>query len=182
MEMRPVSGVLATLFFSVAAPSLAGVTVNRAEEADFDRYTTYAWSESDSNPEQPSDAPDAEADELIRAAIREELAKIGLREVSEDPDLLVESRFVVREETRDDVDILDEANRWGSTAEFAGESGEYEREIDMGTLTIDLLDGYSKLEVWRATATAVVRPEANKRSQKRISKVVGKMFEAYPVD
>ncbi|MEJ2086188.1 MAG: DUF4136 domain-containing protein [Acidobacteriota bacterium] len=180
--MRSVSVVLAALLFSAATPNQAGVTVNRAEEADFDRYTTFAWSASDSTSEPSPDSPEAEADELIRAAIRQELAKIGLREVSEDADLLVESRFVVREESRDDVDILDEANRWGPTAESAGESGEYEREIDMGTLTIDLLDGYSKLEVWRATATAVVRPQANKRSEKRINKVVGKMFEAYPVD
>jgi hypothetical protein len=123
-----------------------------------------------------------EADELIRAAISRELSSRGLREVSEEPDLLVRSTFVVREEERDDVDILEDDGRWGSSATNAGQSGELTREIDMGTLTVELMDGYSKLEVWRAIATAVVRPKANKRSEKRINKVVGRMFDSYPVD
>ncbi len=167
------------------APGIAGITVDRKQETDFNQYSSFAWMEAKTSSEQRSDPEFLEAEELIRRAISNELTSRGIREVSEDPDLLIRSTFVVREEERDDVDILEDDGRWGATGDVvatSGQPGEYVREIDMGTLTVDLLDGYSKLEVWRAIATAVVRPRANKRSEKRINKVVGKMFESYPVE
>lgn len=173
-------------FFSLlllipAAPGMAGITVNQAQEADFDRFTSFAWVVDSAMADSESEPSIREAEEMIHAAISRELTNRGLREVTEEPHLLVRWSFVVREEERDDVDILEEDARWGSSATRAGQPGEYTREIDMGTLVVDLLDGYSKLQIWRATATAVVRPKANKRSEKRINKVVGKMFESYPV-
>ncbi len=171
-----------SLLLLAAAPGIAGITVDRAQEVDFNQYSSYAWIEASEIADQQPDPSRHEAEKLIRAAISRELTSRGFREVSEDADLLVRSTFVVREEDFDDVDILDETNRWGASATNAGQPGEYTREIDMGTLTIDLMDGYSKLEIWRAIATAVVRPRANKKSEKRINKVVGKMFESYPVE
>lgn len=174
-------------FFSLlllvsATSGMAGITVDQAQEADFDRFTSFAWVKDSETADREAEQPIREAEEMIHVAISRELTSRGLREVTEEPHLLVRWSFVVREEERDDVDILEEAARWGSSATQAGQPGEYTREIDMGTLVVDLLDGYSKLQIWRATATAVVRPKANKRSEKRINKVVGKMFESYPVE
>lgn len=183
--MRLWTWVVSIVWLGSAVPSVAGITVDQKEDADFDQYSSFAWVESEGAEGAELDSRYREADDLIRAAVNRELANLGLREVSEDPDLLIRTNFVVREENRDDVDILEDDGRWGATAEveeMSGQPGEYVRELDMGTLTVDLLDGYSKLEVWRATATAVVRPRVNKRSEKRIYKVVGKMFDSYPLE
>jgi len=180
--MRLPNWFFSLLVLAAVSPGVAGITVNQAQKVDFDRFTSFAWVEDSETADSESDPSLREAEEIIHAAISRELTSRGLREVVEDPHLLVRWSFVVREEERDDVDILEEDRRWGSTATQAGQSGEYTREIDMGTLVVDLLDGYSKLQIWRATATAVVRPEANKRSEKRINKVVGKIFESYPVE
>lgn len=180
--MRSIIWITVGLAGLVALPCLAGITVDLASDVDFDAFSTFAWFEAESLAEPRSEPSADDAGALIRDAIAQELARRGLREVTENPDLLVRSNFVVRGEIRDDVDILNQEGRWSQTSEVGGEMGEIQREIDMGTLTIDLLDGYSKLQLWRATATAVVRPQANKRSKKRIDKVVGKMFENYPVE
>lgn len=183
--MRLWTWVVSTVLLGSAMPSMAGITVDLKEDTDFDQYSSFAWVESDESDDARLDSRYREADDLIRAAVNRELADLGLREVTEDPDLLIRTNFVVRGENRNDVDILEDDGRWGATGEeeeMSGQPGEYVRDIEMGTLTVDLLDGYSKLEVWRATATAVVRPRVNKRSEKRIYKVVGKMFESYPLE
>lgn len=180
--MRSTIWITALTAALVALPCIAGITVDLASGVDFDGFSTFAWVATGPPAEPRTDESAEDADKLIRDAIERELEQRGLREIAENPDLLVRSSFVIREETRNDVDILDEESRWSQTSEMGGESGEVQREIDMGTLTIDLLDGYSKLQLWRATATAVVRPQANKRSKKRIDKVVGRMFENYPVE
>jgi len=180
--MRISLGFALVLAVAVAAPTKAGITVNRAKNVNFDSFSTYSWVES-TEPQAETDESMREAYAMIRAAIEQELVQRGLREVSDNPHLLIRSDFVIREENRTDVNILDDdALRWQSSSTHGGQQGEVVREIDMGTLVVDLLDGHSKLQIWRATATAVVRPQASKKSEKRITKVVGKMFESYPAD
>ena len=168
--MRIRNSLVLVVAFAIVTPVLAGITVNRAKNADFDSFTTYAWVEG-TEPHADTDESMLETNAMIRAAIEQELAQRGLREVTDSPHVLVRSNFVVREENRTDVNILDDDElRWQSSSTHGGQQGEVVREIDMGTLVVDLLDGHSKLQIWRATATAVVRHQASKKSEKRINK------------
>jgi hypothetical protein len=159
---------------ALSLPTLAGagVAVYYAKSVDFSRFQTFAWI-----PGTPAANPEIE--ERIHRAVEAKLAAKGIAKVDGEADLLVATHASVESERREDVDILGVPQRWGEGAEATGTAGEYLREIDVGTLMVDMLDGNSRLQVWRATASRVLTSDP-KRSEKRIQKATRKMFENFP--
>lgn len=164
---------LVALTVVAVAPTAAGITVDYARGIDYSEYRTFSWDEGTA-------ATDPDSERLLRRVVTEQLLAEGLAEVESGGDLVVRTHVVVREEGRHDVDILGVADRWTVSGESFASTGEYLREIDVGTVAVDLLDGHSELQVWRATATAVLRPEAAGASEKRVRKAVAKMFRKFP--
>ena len=171
--MKVASWIALLLVLGIAVPLIAGVTVDYRKGTDFSRYRSFSWVEG-----APADDPEAER--LIHTAVTNALLAKGLVLQEEDGDLLVRTASGVRDEEREDVDILGYDQRWAGTARTTGPEGEYLHQVEVGTVVVDLLDGFSKLQMWRGTATAVLQPELTKKSEKRVQKAVDKMFSDFP--
>jgi len=156
----------------VATLAHAGVAVEHASQVDFSQYRTFTWIEGTA-------AEDPQLEKWLHEAVTRELRAKGLQMLAEGGDLLVRTHLTVREEQRLEVDILGQ----GSILEADTTKvtpGEYAREVGMGTVVVDLLDGYSRLQVWQGIVGAVTRTEASKSSEKRINKSMGRLFKKYP--
>lgn len=151
---------------------MAAVSVDYAKSVDFSVYKTYRWSEPEQN-------LNPELERKIHEAIDRELASKALTKREGEADLVITIRLSVQEEQREEMDIFGMPARWGTAAERTGNTGEVRLEVEVGRLTVDLLDGASGLHLWRGTATRVTagKPEG---SAKLINKAVRKMFKDFP--
>lgn len=155
-----------------AADMQAAVAVQAAKTVDFTQFKTFAW-------KQGTPAADPAIEKLIREAVQKQLLAKGLSRVDADADLLVSTHARRASELREDVDILGAQQRWPEDSEPGGVSGDSLREIEVGTLVVDMDDGNSRLNIWRGTATRTLS-ESPKVAQKQIDKAVTKMFESFP--
>jgi len=161
------------MFLALWATQLqAAVAVQVAKTVDFTQYRTFAW-------RQGTPAANPAIEEMIRDAIQKQLLAKGLTRVDTDADLLVSTHAKQESEMREDVDILGASQRWAGESEDDGVSGDILRPVDVGTLVVDLLDGNSKLNIWRGTATRTLS-DSPKTAQKQIEKAVKKMFDSFP--
>ena len=152
----------------------AAVAVQSASTVDFSQFKTFAW-------KQGTPAPDPETEKLIRESVQKQLLAKGLTRVEGEADILVSTHAREGSEKREDVDILNRPQPWVDNAERSGVSGEYLREVEVGTLVVDILDGNSGLNIWRGIATRVLS-DRSKGAQKRIDKATRKMFESFGSD
>ena len=150
----------------------AAVAVQVAKTVDFTQFKTFSW-------RQGTPAPNPTTEKMIHEAIQKQLLAKGLTRVDSDGDLLVSTHARQGSEMREDVDILGLSQRVIEGSESAGTSGDYLREVDVGTLVVDMLDGNSRLNIWRGTATRTLS-SSPKAAQKQIDKAVKKMFESFP--
>ena len=150
----------------------AGVSVEYASNVDFAQYRSFTFIEGVA-------AEDPQVEVWLHDAITKELRDKGLQMLAEGGDPLVRTRLTVREEQRLEVDILGQGSILeGDTIKVT--PGEYAREVGRGTVIVEMLDGYSKLQVWQGVAAAVTGTETGKSSGKRIQRVVNKMFRRFP--
>jgi hypothetical protein len=157
-----------------AAQVQAAVAVQAAKTVDFTQFKTFAW-------KQGTPAADPAIEKMIRETVQKQLLAKGLTRVDSDADLLVSTHARRASELREDVDILGVQQRWPEDSEPGGVSGDSLREIEVGTLVVDMDDGNSRLNIWRGTATRTLS-ENPKTAQKQIDKAVTKMFESFPPD
>jgi hypothetical protein len=150
----------------------AAVAVQVAKTVDFTQFKTFAW-------RQGTPAANSATEKMIREAIQKQLLAKGLTRVDSDADLLVSTHARQGSEMREDVDILGLPLRLAGDSEIDGTSGDYLREVDVGTLVVDMLDGNNRLNIWRGTATRTLS-NSPKAAQKQIDKAVKKMFESFP--
>ena len=152
----------------------AAVAVQVAKTVDFTQFKTFAW-------RQGTPAANPATEKIIREAIQKQLLAKGLTRVDSDADLLVSTHARQASELREDVDILGVQQHWPGDSESGGVSGDSLREIDVGTLVVDMFDGNTRLNIWRGTATRTLA-ESPKTAQKQIDKSVRKMFESFPTE
>jgi hypothetical protein len=163
---------LALLLLVLPAPVLAAVSVDHAKSVDFSQYKSFAWSKQ-------QEVPDPELARKIQEAVDNELIAKGLAQVASNADLTITIRLSVHEERREEMDIFGYPTRWGESAARTGQTGEVRVEVEVGRLTVDLLDGASGLHLWRGTATRITSGKSE-GSSKRIDKAVRKMFKDFP--
>lgn len=171
--MRLSGWLVAMAMVSVVNPGVAGVSVNHAKGIDFSQYQTFSWLDGGLS-------GDPVLCELVKKSVSRQLMAAGLDHRDRGGELLVRARIVERENEVLDVDILDVTDRWGQEATALGPTGEYLREIGVGTVVVDLLDGHSKLQIWRGIAEGVTRPEPGRKSEKRLDRTISKMFKRFP--
>ncbi len=138
-DMKFAKCLVALMLMLMAAHLQAAVAVQVAKTVDFTQFKTFAW-------RQGTPAPDPGTETMIRNAIQKELLAKGLTRVDGDADLLVLTHARQASELREDVDILGVQQRWPDDSEPDGVSGDTLREVEVGTLVVDLLDGNSRLE------------------------------------
>jgi len=160
------------LGFLVATLAHAGVSVEHASQVDFAQYRTFSFVEGTA-------AADPQLEKWMHEAVTRELRAKGLQMLAEGGDLLVRTRLEVREQQRLEVDILGEGSIPKKDATKVT-PGENVRSVGMGTVVVELLDGYSRLTVWQGVVGAVTRTEVGKSSQKRLDKAMNRLFKKYP--
>lgn len=162
--MKRAISLLAVLALTACAS--AQVSSEHDKTADLSRYRTYAWITG-------TQAANPMIEQRIRRAVDHQLAAKGLRKVKEAADLQVATHASTRVEQQVNTESL------GYGYSGAGWSGNMVnvRNVDVGTLMLDLVDASSQQLVWRGMATAVV---GHSMSQEKMDKTVGKMLSSFP--
>jgi hypothetical protein len=158
--------------------SSSRVVTDHAREADFSKYETFQYVDTDYNIADTNDP----SHKRIVAAIRREMAGAGLREVGNDPDVYV----TYYGEDNDSISVnssnfgygLGSGWSWGGGA---GSSAAAVRVFNMGTLVVDIWDAKEKLLVWRGVATSAIRSDPEESLQE-IDSNLAEMFQRFPPD
>ena len=158
---------------AIAATGCVTLNVNYDydREADFSRYQTYAWQDSDVN--VLDDSP-LMHQRIIRA-IDDQLLGKGLQQVDSDPDLLV----TYHGESEEMV-VLDRTSYYDDWwYGGVGVSTTRARSYEQGTLIVDLVDADGNRLVWRGIATDTVASSPDAQSR-QIETATRQMFRRYP--
>lgn len=153
---------------SLPMPAAAAINVDYDRSVDFSRFETFSWA--------TGTAANAIVQKRIVAAVERELEAAGLRKVEGNGDLRVSTHVSTDEETRVDIDDYGYNSRWRG---WGSPTTVQVRNVLVGMLVVDLVDGESKQLVWRGVGKDTVgkSPEKN---EKKINKAVKKMFKKYP--
>lgn len=147
------------------------VKVDFDPTVDFSDFGTFSWFEG-------TLAEDAEVEARIHAAIERELIPLGLREVREEPDLLLVTHAAL------DAEKLIEIEHHQYWVEYEG----WKKPIavtdefwtgQMGMLIVDILDASNRQLVWRGIATGNVAKTDEKRDRK-LDKTMAQLFKGFP--
>ena len=119
----------------------------------------------------------------LRDAVRRELEARGCRQQAGAP-LLV--NFHVSVENRTDLRSTPSAGYYGYRSGMYGVWGGYPSDLEtvhyrVGTLTIDVVDAAKKQLAWQGIAEGRISDSAAETPGPAIDKVVGEIFERYPV-
>ena len=116
--------------------------------------------------------------ERIEQAIRAQLEAKGLVESSEAPDLWVVTHTASEERLRVDAEKFGYGYRWRSW----GPTSVNVRNLEVGTMMVDLIDSETQELIWRGVATETIIPKAKKfeKTEKNILKSAEQLFEGFP--
>ena len=170
-EGQRVFWIVTLVFVMVSAAYGVEVNVDFDPSVDFSRFKTIGWQEG-------TPAEDEELERRIHAAIERELIPLGIREVREEPDLLIVTHAAM------DVSRAIEVSQFDYWLEYQGWNkpmgvSEEIWEAGMGVLVIDLLDASSGRLIWRGIATGNVAKDPEKRG-KKLDATMAKLFKGFP--
>ena len=171
--MRRAIGVL-MLMTSVAGCASMSVTTEHSPDADFARFKTFHYRDSEMTVSDTNPTAHARTVE----AIKRQLTAAGLAETEARPDLLVTYYGESTENTVVDPSGLGYAA--GSTFYGAGASEVPTiRRFDRGTIVVDLWDAAASQLVWRGRVEKSLsrNPDTNLA---RIDEGVERMFRSFP--
>jgi hypothetical protein len=171
--------------FAVTGVALAKVYVDYDRQANFDSYKTFAWME-------PNAYDLEEVAPLVHKRIKQyieaKLKQGGLKEVKDNPDLLVTYYVSTKEETRINTVTMGYGYGpgWGWDPYWSGYWGAYGgvgthtyvSTYTKGTMIIDIVDAHTKKLIWRGSMTHTV-PDNPEKSQKKIFKGIDKIVKKY---
>jgi hypothetical protein len=169
--------ILAAATAAVAALALApgatalDVRTDHFKGVDFSAYGTYKWVEGNE-----VRIPVVQA--AIESAVRSQLESKGLSEDSGVPGLWVVTHASVDDLLRVDPQEHGYTSRWRSW----GPTSVNFRNVEPGTLVIDLVDAKSGDLLWRGIADETFNPKAKKqeKNEKKILKAAELLFEDFP--
>jgi hypothetical protein len=161
MKLVAMMMVASVLALSCATP----VYVEKAESANLAKYKTYAWVEM-RNSQDDSQSVSGLADNAVRNAVKEELNKLGWRETTGTPDVLLSYDILVERSTETQQESVYSrpftrvyynpwVRRWGTIyypSRFIGYDT-YDVPVREGTLTLTMTDAQTDKVVWQAWTT-----------------------------
>ena len=161
----------------------SGMKVNHDwdQQADFSKYQTYAWHDSDTNVQDT----DPLAHERFLSAIDSQLAAKGFQKVGSNPDVFV--TYHAEESQQMSLDTTYMGGGWGYGPGWGwgggmggmGSSTTTVRKYNVGTVALDMWDASQKRLVWRGTISDTVSDNPSKNADK-IIKAADKLFKNYP--
>ena len=193
--MRPVKFIAV---FSLAGLLLAGCAsvahVEKDQNVDLKNYHTYAWVETSA---EKNDSVKTRVSDLternIHAAVDQELAKAGWKQVKHKPDVLVGFDVLVERAVKDRNNPVYSQpytryyynpymRRWGAIyypSDFLGYSND-QVSVRQGTLTINMIDAQTEKTIWQGWTTDEVnsRNLTNKEIQNSVRSIFRKFDTA----
>ena len=149
----------------VVTPLPAEVRIGLDENADFSAYHTYAWREG-------TPAANPKAQQWIVAAVDAELQGKGLRKVESDADIYVSTVAYGEIDTVLRGNYV-QMNSWGVITSHV-------EDKTTGNLIVDLIDPSKDDPVWRGVAKEAFQLNKLAKAEKKIEKIVKKMFKDFP--
>jgi hypothetical protein len=161
-------GLVALVLALLPAVALAQkVSTDHDPNAPFATFKTFAWTTG-----TPSPNPLGES--RIHDGVIAKLAAAGLKPVTDNPDLVVATHAVGKEEK----ELV--STGYGGPYRWGGGMGTTSVETYMvGTLVVDLYDAKTKKLVWRAVGSDTLSDKPEKNTQK-VTKALDKMFKEFP--
>jgi hypothetical protein len=177
--MQAIRIILPALLLATTASFAQDVRYNFAADQDFSKYKTYRWVDV-----KGADHVDQLAEQQLKTAIDEELAKKGLSRTENDKaDLYVGYQVSLGQEkqfTSYDTGWGYGAG-WGRYGGGGGMTTTTSSTIHIGQLGLDMYDPEQKQLVWRGTASKTIDPKAKpEKREKNLRKAVAKLLKNYP--
>mgnify|MGYP001457176877 FL=1 len=156
--------VSAVLLFSGCA---GNAHIEKDKSADFSKYRTYAWVDKPDEKENKKNRRKELAETNIRNAVNEQLQKSGWKEVSSNPDVLVNYELLVeRNQKQQQTAVYSDPftrsyyNRYSGRmityyypSRFIGYDN-YSTTVKEGTITITMIDNNTDKTVWQGWTTS----------------------------
>ncbi|MET0394333.1 MAG: DUF4136 domain-containing protein [Chitinophagaceae bacterium] len=189
---------LGKFIYSAAFAALIGtgcsspVYVQKDETADFSGYNTYMWVDTRASETDQSARATAYADLSIHNSVNAELNKMGWREVTSDPDVLLMYDVLVQRTTTQQRDPVYSQSftrsyynpyrgRWTTfyyPSQFLGYDV-YQTPVKEGTVTITMADARTDKTVWQGWTTE--RLDGSRITSDEIAKNVRNIFKKFDV-
>jgi Flp pilus assembly protein TadG len=156
--------VSAVLLFSGCA---GNAHIEKDKSADFSKYRTYAWVDKPDEKENKKNRRKELAETNIRNAVNEQLQKSGWKEVSSNPDVLVNYELLVERNQKQQQNAVysdpftrSYYNRYSGRmityyypSRFVGYDN-YSTTVKEGTITITMIDNNTDKTVWQGWTTS----------------------------
>ncbi|HMU09572.1 MAG TPA: DUF4136 domain-containing protein [Ferruginibacter sp.] len=156
--------VSAVLLFSGCA---GNAHIEKDKSADFSKYRTYAWVDKPDEKENKKNRRKELAETNIRHAVNEQLQKSGWKEVSSNPDVLVNYELLVERNQKQQQNAVysdpftrSYYNRYSGRmityyypSRFVGYDN-YSTTVKEGTITITMIDNNTDKTVWQGWTTS----------------------------
>jgi hypothetical protein len=161
-----------------AGCSSVSVSHDFDSKVDFANLRTYSWvtaPESTSENVQRELEKNSLVEGRVKKAVNQQLAAKGLRETTQDPDLLVAFHTGVQDKT--------DVQSWGYGYGYWGMRGGGVSTINYqeGTLILDFIDPKSKNLIWRGVGKKVLSARTTpEKSEKTINTAVEEILKKYP--
>jgi hypothetical protein len=167
----PVAALAAALCAGCATTS---VKTDYDRKADFNRYRTYAIKPGRLAEDNLTGTPDTMVHSRIQDQLKQQLSAIGLQPAANpaNPDVIV--TYGAGVETR--RELVENLGGGGPNWNYGG-NDIFARDVQQGTLVIDVIDARSQRMVWRAVTKG---QNKNFRSEKFIRKAVDMALAKYP--
>lgn len=168
---------LAVIVLTAVVANAQKVHVGANPAIDVSKYKTYSWSNG-------SFGANPVVNQIIIAAVDEQLAAKGLKKVEADPELTISALVWTESGMHNSNPSWSPSLNSIQTGVVVGTSS---WPVTKGTLVIDIADAKTTNGVWRGTASDTLKnpPSGNKakdakNAEKSIKKAVAKMFKQYP--
>jgi hypothetical protein len=166
--------------------------VEKADDADFSRYKTFAWMDKEGEGTGDRNKNNDLTEQKIRVAVNKELEKTGWREVKNRPDVILNYDVLVERGIKESSSpvysrpysrvVYNPYTRRYTTIHYPSQFMGYERDersIREGTVTITMIDSKTDRAVWQGWTTEEVN--GRNLSTKEIQNSVKSIFRKFDI-
>ena len=180
--MRLLSGATAAaITLSLAGCSGMTIQSDYNPQADFSRYSTYAWLPAPQTGDPRVD--NAILEGRIKTAVDRTLAEKGYRQVAADQATFWVG-YHLSVQGQMDVTTVNSYYGYGWGPWYYGPGYSQNTQVryyDQGTLLIDIVDAQARELVWRGSAEAEVRTDmTQEQRQQRVNEAVSRILQRFP--
>lgn len=164
--------------------------IEKDKSADFTKYKTYAWVEKPESNEATQTKKNELTETNIRNSVNNQLQKIGWKEVSTNPDIMVNYELLVEKNEKEQKDPVysqsytrsyynrytGRVNTFYYPSQFQGYDT-YTTTVKEGTVTVTMIDNKTDKAVWQGWTTNEIN--SRKMTGKEIDQSVKTIFKKF---